>query len=97
MDGQIAAAILAVGGTLGGSVIGWLSQRDAKKVSLLERRVERYRTEIRSRQALEDVACRWLVEVNAATTELAAKRQLRDRTERDRGLRPSIGPAEIRD
>ncbi|HEX7912523.1 MAG TPA: hypothetical protein VF534_31150 [Paraburkholderia sp.] len=95
MDGQIVAAMVAVGGTLGGSVIGWLSQRDAKALARLEQLSTKYANEIRARQAEEDIACKWLIELNAASSLLAAKRQLRDRTELERGLRPIISPAEV--
>ena len=63
----------------------------------LQRRVDRYRAEIRARQAEEDVAAAWLVELGVASTERAAKLSLRQRTEFERGIRPAIGPAEMRD
>lgn len=97
MEGQIIASIVAVVGTLGGTLIGALIQREAKKIASLERRVERYRVEIRARQAEEDVAALWLLELGASNSERAAKLTLRQRTETERGIRPSIGPAEMRD
>jgi hypothetical protein len=97
MDGQVSAAIIAVVGTLGGSIIGWLSQRDGKTTARLERKVARYADEIRARQAEEDVACRWLVELNVAVSESAAKLKLRDRTEGERGRRPSVAPTDVTD
>jgi hypothetical protein len=57
MDVHISAAIIAVLGTLGGGIIGWLSQRDARNIARLERKVAKYAEEIRARQAEEDVAC----------------------------------------
>jgi hypothetical protein len=44
-------------GTLGGGIIGWLSQRDARNIARPERKVAKYAEEIRARQAEEDVAC----------------------------------------
>jgi len=99
MDGQaVSSAVAVVGtlvGTLGGALIGAFAQREAKKIGALERRVERYRNEIRARQAEEDAAARWLFSLNASTSELAAKRELRRRTEVESGLRPFIGPKEM--
>jgi ABC-type phosphate transport system auxiliary subunit len=95
MDAQVVSSAVAVVGTLGGALIGALSQREAKKISMLERRLERYRNEIRARQAEEEAAARWLFSLNASTSELAAKRELRRRTEVESGLRPFIGPKEM--
>ena len=47
MDGQIIASIVAVLGSLGGALIGALIQREGKKLAALERRIERYRLEIK--------------------------------------------------
>jgi hypothetical protein len=95
MDAQISAAIIAVVGTLGGSIVGWLSQRDSKTTARLEKKVAHYAAEIRARQAEEDVACQWLVELKVTPSVSAAKLKLRDRTEGERGQRPSISPAEV--
>ena len=97
MDSQIVAAVIAVLGTLGGAAVTAWVQRETKKVAALERRVERYKNDIRARQAQENVAAEWLVELGVANTFHAAKRMLRDRTEQRRGIRPSIGPAEVRE
>jgi hypothetical protein len=97
MDVQISAAIIAVLGTLGGSVVGWVSQRDGKNVARLERKVAKYAAEIRARQAEEDVACEWLVELNAGTSATSVKLKLRDRTEHERGQRPSLAPSDVTD
>lgn len=96
MDGQIIASVVAVVGSLGGTLIGALIQREGKKLAALERRIERYRLEIQARQAEEDIAAAWLVELGAANSERAAKLALRQRTEIARGIRPSIGPGEMR-
>lgn len=97
MDGQVSASIIAVLGTLGGAFISAWVQRDAKKLSALQRRVERYKAEIRARQAEEEVAAELLAELGKVSSARAAKLMLRDRTEERRGLRPNIGPAEVRD
>ena len=82
-------------GSLGGTLIGVLFS-EKEKLAALERRIERYRLEIQARQAEEDVAAAWLVELGAANSERAAKLALRQRTEIARGIRPSIGPGEMR-
>ena len=87
MDSQIVASVIAVLGTLGGAAVTAWVQRESKKIAALERRVERYKAEIRARQAQVDVA----------NTPRAAKTLLRERTEQTRGIRPSIGPAEVRE
>jgi len=99
MNAQIvSAAVGVVGtlvGTLGGALIGALTQREARKTEALKNKVERYRTEIRARQAEEEVAAEWLFSLGAANTALAAKRTLRRKTEEKRGVRPVIGPKEV--
>ena len=82
---------------LGGAAVTAWVQRETKKIAALERRVERYKAEIRARQAQEDVAAEWLAELDVANTPRAAKTLLRERTEQRRGIRPSIGPAEVRE
>ncbi len=96
MDNQVIAALIAVFGTLGGAFVTSWVQRDSKKITLLQTKVDRYRAEIRARQAEEDVAAEWLAELGAATTPRAAKTLLREKTEQQKGLRPGVGPAEVR-
>lgn len=96
MDNQVIAALIAVFGTLGGAFVTSWVQRDSKKITSLQRRVDRYRVEIRARQAEEDVAAEWLAELGAATSARAAKTLLREKTEQQKGLRPGVGPAEVR-
>jgi hypothetical protein len=96
MNGQVVSSVIAVIGTLAGAVIGALSQREAKKIGVLERRIERYKREIRARQAEEETAAKWLCSLlPPGSSALAAKRQLRRRTEKESGLRPFIGPKEM--
>jgi hypothetical protein len=97
MDSQIIAAAIAVVGTLGGGMVTAWAQRDAKNMATLEKRIQRYRNEIRARQAQEDIAAEWLHEIGAASSARVDKTLLRDRTEERRGLRPDIGPSEVRD
>jgi hypothetical protein len=97
MDSQVIASLIAVLGALGGALVTFWVQRDSKKITSLQRRVDRYRAEIRARQAEENVAAEWLAELGAATTPRAAKTLLRERTEQQKGLRPGVGPAEVRD
>ena len=96
MQPEIVAAIIAVVGTLAGVVVSHLIGRDSRKIAMMERRIERYRSEIRSRMAQEDVASSWIVELGGATSIRAAKVQLREKTETKKGVRPSIAPSEVR-
>ncbi len=97
MDSQVIASVIAVLGTLGGAFVTAWVQRESKKIASLERRVDRYKSEIRARQAEEKVAAEWLAELGVAATPRVAKTLLRERTEQIEGLRPNIGPAEVRD
>jgi len=97
MDSQVISSVIAVLGTVGGAFVTAWVQRESKKIASLERRVDRYIAEIRARQAEEEVASEWLAELGAATTPRAAKTLLRERTEQKTGLRPGVGPAEVRD
>ena len=96
MDGQVIAAVIAVLGTLGGALVTTWAQREAKKTAAMERRIQRYRAEIRARQAEEETAALWLTELGAANSVVTAKRMLRDRTEELHGLRPEIGPSDVK-
>lgn len=96
MDSEIVSSIIAVLGTLGGGVITAWVMRDSRKFESLQRRVERYSAEIRASQAEEEAGCEGLVVLGAASTPIAAKNMLRDRTEQRKGLRPSIGPAAVK-
>ena len=62
----------------------------------MQRRIDRYRAEIRARIALEETAIGWLIELGVSSSPEAAKIKLRDRTEAERGLRPIIPPSEVR-
>ena len=95
MDSAIISALITVVGTLAGTFIGIWSQRENKRLQALQRRIERYRQEIRARQAEEDIACEWLVEAGQAPSHRAALLALRERTESDRGLRPTLSPREV--
>ena len=97
MDSQVIASVIAVLGTLGGALVTAWVQRESKKIASLKRRVDRYKAEIRARQAEEEVAAEWLSELGAAISPRAAKTLIRERTEQRKGLRPCIGPAEVRD
>ncbi len=97
MDSQIVASVIAVLGALGGAAVAAWVQRQTKKIVALKRRVGRYKAEICARQAQEDVAAEWLAELDVANTPRAAKTLLRERTEQRRGIRSSLGPAEVRE
>lgn len=95
MQTEIITALIIVVGTLAGTGMGIWSQRETKRLAAMERRIERYKQEIRARQAGEDIACQWLVELNAAKTVRAALLALRQRTEDERGLRPTLSPNSV--
>ena len=96
MTDGIISALIAAGSTLSGILITLLSQREVRRMAWLERKVTRYSDEIRARQAEENVASKWLVELNVFDTELGAKRALRKRTFEETNLSVSVGPAEVR-
>jgi len=54
-----------------------------------------YRQEIRARQAVEDVACQWLVELGVSNTPRLAMITIRQRTEAERQLRPTMSPRDV--
>jgi hypothetical protein len=97
MDNQIIASAIAVAGTLIGAWIAAWAKRESEKKAALEKRIKRYKLEIRARQAEEDVAADWLFELGLASSPRAAKNLLRDRVEKLRGLRPGLNPSEMRD
>lgn len=96
MQTEIIAALLGMAGVLLGSLFGYLSQREAKKMQLMQLRIDRYRTEIRARIALEEAAIDWLIELGVSSSPQAVKIKLRDRTEASYGLRPVVPPSEVR-
>jgi len=91
------AVAIAVAGTFGGAWVTAWAQREAKKTAALEKRIQRYRNEVRTRLTEEDVVADWLAELGAANSARAAKTLLRDHAEERRGLNPGIGPSEVRD
>lgn len=97
MDASVSAALISVLGALGGAYIGSQSNQHAERLAKVERRLERYRAEIRARQAQEKEMCIWLVELEEAESERAAKLKLRERTEARSGLRPRVAPNEVAD
>ena len=97
MDSQVVSSGIAVAGTLGGSLLTAFLTREGKKVRRLEKRIARYRADIRARQEEENAAVRLLVDLGYAATETAAKKKLREKTEADTGLRPFIEPSEVKE
>jgi hypothetical protein len=96
MNSQIISSGFGVLGTLGGTLIGLLANRQARRMLRLERRVKRYRSDIRARQSEENIAACWIVELGGAGSLQVAKRKLRERTEQETGLRPFIEPSEVK-
>jgi len=97
MDATITSALITVLGTLGGTFIGVWSQRQDKRLQSLQSRIDRYRQEIRARQAEEEIACTWLVEAGQAPTLRSALLSLRERTESECGVRPTMSPRDVAD
>jgi hypothetical protein len=104
MSDPILASIVGVLGTvvgsLGGAWVGALIQRDAKRteqrIKSLEAKAERFRADLEAMQALEKVANEWLCSLGHASSPLAAKIILRDKTEAQTGHRPNLAPSDIR-
>jgi hypothetical protein len=69
----------------------WLVARDKNKLEW----AARFRDDLRAHIDIEQAACDWLVELNAAKTTIAAKKMLRDRAKKIRALRPKLTPAQI--
>lgn len=95
MSGELAASIVSVIGSLLGVFLSYWIVRDQRKFSAMERRVERYKRDIKARIAEEEVAAAWLFELGVAESTRSAKLKLRDRAQNERGLRPFISPSEI--
>jgi hypothetical protein len=97
---SIVGVVGTVVGSFGGAWIGAVIQRDTKrverKIELLRAKAERFRSELAAMQALENVAEEWLCELGQASSPPAAKIILRDRTEKQTTLRPSLAPSDIR-
>ena len=96
MLGEIISSIILVIGTLGGASIGVWSQREAKRLAGLQRRVDDLKAEIHARQCEEDVACGWLVELGANSSEQGAKLALHNRTEQEHSTRPRMSPGNLK-
>ncbi|MGA2633640.1 MAG: hypothetical protein ABSF16_05345 [Terracidiphilus sp.] len=95
MDAQIASSAIAIVGTLGGALIGAFSQREGKRISRLEQKVEQYRVEIIARIALERAAMSWVYKENLANSLGAAQKELRDKAEAMCTHRPSLTPSDV--
>jgi hypothetical protein len=101
MSDPIIISIVSVVGSLGGAWIGARIQRDSKrheqKIEALKQKVEQYKTEIKAKHAVEEVAEAWLVELGIEKSPRAAMLHLRRRTveKRGDGARPKISPSEL--
>ena len=95
MNGELAASIVGVIGSLLGVALSYWIVRDQRKFAAMARRVERYKRDIKARIAEEEAASLWLVELGVAESTRSAKIKLRDRTQTESGLRPFISPSEI--
>ena len=97
MEIGIIVALITIVGGLGCTGLGIWFSRAIKKIAAMQRTIERYRQEIRARQALEDVTCQWLVELGVSNTPRSAMLTLRQRTEAERQLRPTMSPRDVAD
>jgi len=99
MDAQIIISALAIvgtlGGSLGGALIGAKSQKNAKNVAKLEKKVEDYKREIASRIYLERVAMRQLHINNVCVSEDAAQQRLRRKVFALSGYSPRLCPSDV--
>ena len=96
MLGEIVSSIILVIGTLGGAFIGVWSQREARRLDRLQRRVEALTAEIDARQCEEETACRWLVELGVNPTKYGAKLTLRERTYQEFARKPHMSPSDLK-
>lgn len=96
MDSVTISSLIGVLGTLLGSLITLLSQRDIRKISSMERKIDKLRREVIARQAQENVICQWLVELGQAKSVQSAQISLRNRAEQETGLRPSMSPSHLK-
>ena len=95
MQTEVLTAFITVVGTLAGTGLGIWSQRETKRLAAMERRIEKYKQEIRARQVGEDTACEWLIELGAGKTPRAVLLDLRQRTEDKHGVRPTMSPRDV--
>ncbi len=95
MEIEIIVALITIVGGLGCTGLGIWFSRETKKIAAMQRTIERYRQEIRARQAVEDVACQWLVELGVSNTPRAAMLILRKRTKEEHKLRPAMSPRDL--
>ena len=90
LAGNVVTLLVAIGGWL----VAYLMQREAKGRKRLEDRVVRLEAEVRARIALEKAACDWLAESTARTPD-AIKRDLRSRAQERSGLRPKMSDSDL--
>jgi hypothetical protein len=76
MSSDVISALIGALSVAAGTILGYWLQREANKIAALERRVERYREDIRARQAEEIVAATWLHELGVGGTQNSAKMAL---------------------
>jgi hypothetical protein len=99
MDKQVILSIIAVAGTLvgtlGASLIGFIAQRESKRLANLEKKVKTYEKEIAARMYLEKIAMRCICEGKMCVSEPSAQIMLRDKTQLACGYRPTMIPSDV--
>lgn len=102
MEKEVVASIIAgsagVAGAIVGGLFSWLLQRDTKAREGDRKRIEKLRKEVRARIALEKAAVKWIAELKNIEGEgVGVKRELRDRTQQQSGLRPILSESHLKD
>jgi hypothetical protein len=98
MDAQVSTIVASITGgvtTLAAAWIGYLAQSQKKKLARLEKTLEKYKDEIKSRMYLERVAMRLIREQGICASERAAQSLLREKTRLACDLTPAMSPGEV--
>lgn len=95
MDTSIVIALIALVGSIISSYVSYGASVKSKMLDKLIIANAKLKDEIRARQHEEDTMVKWLVELNAAKSELSAKHILRARTKSEYNVSPSMSPSEV--
>ncbi len=79
---------------IGGWIFSYFVLRDSKRLLRLERSIEKYKNEIRARIYEENIACNLIAELDCTPAQ-TIKKNLRDRTESEFGIRPNMKPSDL--
>lgn len=94
MHPQIVSALIALAGTLAGLLISYVLNSKEKRIVKMQQRIDILTREVRARQTEETIACQKIAELSN-TNEKTVKINLRDKTEIECGIRPSMSPSSL--